>query len=68
MNMVEYRRAEGRARRLYKSPGWRNTYLRGAMARLQGKPIDSCPYPRDTEKTWRLAYRNVWLSGWRSCP
>lgn len=58
--------AQKRARRLYRSKGFQNAYLRGYMTAESGRSRDACPYKRDEKKTWRLAYRRAWLAGWSS--
>lgn len=58
--------ARKRARRLYRSKGYQNTYLRGYLAATEGRTRDACPYKLDRKKTWLLAYRRAWLAGFQS--
>lgn len=70
--MTETRRraledAAVRALRLYpRAKGLRTAYRNGAACALDRGSIDSCPYAHDPHKTWRLAYRQAWLGGYRS--
>lgn len=69
MNPIEQEKlaaARRRAERLYKGPQFRQTYVKGAWAALGGKPIESCPYPPDPNKTWGRTWRRAWLLGYRS--
>lgn len=69
MTDTRYGDAQRRALRLYpKAKNFRSTYLRGARARLAGRPADACPYPLDRTRSWRLAYRRAWLRGWEDIP
>lgn len=65
MGLPAIQRAEARAARTYKSPGFRKAYRAGAVSALAGRPADDCPY--DSRSGWR-AWRNAWLAGWRSIP
>lgn len=58
--------AERRARRIYKSKGFRAAYVRGAAAAIAGRSTSSCPYKPDREKTWRLTWRLAWMRGYAS--
>lgn len=60
--------AQKRAKRLYRGKGYQNTYLRGYMAAVAGRSVDTCPYKLDRKKTWLLAYRRAWLAGFQSHP
>lgn len=62
--MNEVDAARGRARRLYASRGFRGAYVKGAAARLHGRPLAACPYRRTADgwSAWAIA----WRSGWRS--
>ncbi len=55
-----------RARRLYKSPGFRRAYIAGAQAAFVGRGIETCPYPEEQARTWRTAYRTAWRRGFES--
>lgn len=63
---VELRRARVRAWRLYRGKAFREAYVAGARARLNGRPAEACPYAPDPGKTWRHAYRRAWLRGYES--
>lgn len=63
---VDYQRARQRAARLYRSDRFQNAYVAGYTAARLGRPVDACPYKRDTTKSWRAAYRNAWIRGWQS--
>lgn len=59
--------ARRRAANLYpRSKSFQGAYVKGARARLAGRPIDSCPYAFDREKTWRGTFRAAWIHGWQS--
>lgn len=57
--------ANERARRLYRSPGFRGAYVNGARAALAGHGKRVCPYGPDSP-SWRHTYRLAWLRGWYS--
>lgn len=65
-NRRRYEAARRRARARYDSTGFRRAYLLGALAAIEGRPADSCPYDRDVRKTWRAVYRKAWLTGWET--
>lgn len=55
------------AYRLYpRSPAFRNTFLRGAKAAVDGLPVSKCPYPVKRNASWASAYRKAWLRGYQS--
>lgn len=59
--------AAQRARRLYpRSKSFQGAYLKGVRAAERGHGESACPYKPDPTKTWRKAYRNAWLRGYRS--
>lgn len=61
-------KAKHRAVRLYPdSVPFRNTYIRGARAKLEGHAESECPYPA-VGTSWRRAYRAAWLHGFHSVP
>lgn len=59
-------RARLEARRRYRATGFRRTFVRGALARAAGRPIEACPYPRQprSEESWRRTWRSAWLTGY----
>jgi ribosome modulation factor len=63
----ELARAQERAERVYpKSTAFQGAYVKGARAKLAGRPVGSCPYKRDSRNTWRTAWRLAWIRGYNS--
>lgn len=65
MNETAISRARQRAKRLYRSPGFRGAYVAGARAAHNGLSADACPYKRGRRGGW-LAWRKAWLRGYES--
>ena len=56
--------AQARAARLYpRSVGFRSAYVHGAAAAEAGRTESTCPYARESAKTWRSAFRAAWMRG-----
>lgn len=62
--MSEVQEATLRARRLYRSKGFRGAYVAGARAAVNGRSEESCPY--SSEATWARTWRRAWLRGFKS--